>query len=97
MNERITSIEGYVGSIDGRVGSLGSHVGSLESHVGSLQVHVDSLERHINSMELKIDDLREELLSEIRPIAKAVDKDAKTIIDHEKRITRVERLVRAGK
>jgi hypothetical protein len=31
------------------------------------------------------------LLDEIRPIARAVDKDAHTIIDHEKRIIRLEK------
>lgn len=39
----------------------------------------------------KIDKVENKLLQEIRAIGKAVDKDAVTIIDHEKRITRVEK------
>jgi|GEM_PF-6552319 len=34
---------------------------------------------------------KEEILEEIRPIAKAVDKDAVTLVGHEKRITMLER------
>ncbi len=34
---------------------------------------------------------KEELLEEIRPIAKAVDKDAVTLVNHERRIARVEK------
>lgn len=35
--------------------------------------------------------VKEELLNEIRPIARAVDKDAVTVINHGKRITRIEK------
>lgn len=35
-------------------------------------------------------DMKEELLAEIRPIGRAVDKDALSIIDHERRIHRLE-------
>lgn len=38
-----------------------------------------------------VDKAKTELLVEIRPIAKAVDKDAVTAVNHEKRITRIER------
>lgn len=43
------------------------------------------------SVEGKIESAKEDILKEIPPIARAVDKDAETIIKHEKSITRVER------
>lgn len=36
-------------------------------------------------------DVKEDILKEIRPIARAVDKDAVTILSHEKRITALEK------
>ncbi len=39
----------------------------------------------------QLEKVKEELLEEIRPIGKAVDKDAVTIVNHERRITRVEK------
>ncbi len=43
-----------------------------------------------NDMEKAIEDAKEEILKEVRPVARAVDKDAVTIVKHEKRITRIE-------
>jgi hypothetical protein len=38
-----------------------------------------------------VDTATEKILDELRPIARAVDKDAVTILNHEKRITKIER------
>ena len=38
-----------------------------------------------------IEKVKEDILEEIRPIAKAVDKDAEIVIDHGKRIVALER------
>jgi|SRR3989338_1877250 len=38
-----------------------------------------------------LDKAKGELLSELRPLSKAFDKDARTLIDHGKRILRIER------
>ena len=37
-----------------------------------------------------LEKFKEEILDEIRPIAKVVDKDAVTVINHERRIARLE-------
>ncbi|MDP3646135.1 MAG: hypothetical protein Q8R25_03535 [bacterium] len=38
-----------------------------------------------------LEKFKEDILEEIRPISKAVDKDAETVIDHEKRLVILER------
>ena len=38
-----------------------------------------------------VDGAKEEILAVVRPIERAVDKDAVTVVKHEKRITRIER------
>ena len=81
--------------------SLGERVGNLESSneviiktVLSLSEQVDATPEIMRGM---IDDAKEEILEEIRPIARAVDRDAEMIINHEKRITRVETQLVAAK
>ena len=44
----------------------------------------------IPSTKNDLEKVKQEILEEIRPIAKAVDKDAITIIRHERRIARLE-------
>lgn len=56
--------------------------------VVSLSERVDALPTKLESM---IDAAKEELLQEMRPMSRALDKDAVTLINHEKRITKVER------
>ena len=41
-------------------------------------------------IENSVETAKEEILKEVRPIAKAVDKDALTIVKYDKRITRIE-------
>ncbi|OGG45536.1 hypothetical protein A2673_00810 [Candidatus Kaiserbacteria bacterium RIFCSPHIGHO2_01_FULL_50_13] len=38
-----------------------------------------------------VDDAKDELMAEIRPMARAVDKDAITTVNHEKPILRIEK------
>lgn len=42
-------------------------------------------------LEVTVENTKEELLAEIRPIGRAVDKDSIAIIDHERRIHRLEK------
>lgn len=60
--------------------------------VTSLNKRFDNLEERMSGMATKVEleDFKEEILEEIRPIARAVDKDAVTILDHEKRLKRLE-------
>ena len=60
--------------------SIGDQVSSIQTDLRTKYATKDDLIK-----------LKEELLSEIRPIARAVDKDALTLIKHEKRITRIEK------
>ena len=53
----------------------------------------DDLERLRGNLEWKIEDAKSELMAEITPLSKAIDKDAKTVVAHEKRITVLERKV----
>ena len=54
---------------------------SLGDQVGALKSGVES----------KTEAAKEDILKEIRPIARAVDKDSETIIKHGGRITRIEK------
>ena len=38
-----------------------------------------------------VEEAKEEILGEVRPIAKAVDKDAVMVVSHEKRIMKIEK------
>ena len=44
-----------------------------------------------DDLKTTLNDFKEEILAEIRPIGRAVDTDARTIINHESRISRVEK------
>ena len=64
---------------------------SLETVLGavvSLSERLDALPTKVASM---IEEAKEELLKEIRPISRALDKDAEAIVKHGKRITQLER------
>ena len=76
-------METLLGSLE----TVSTSVKTLQGVVISLSERFDAFPATVASM---IDDAKEELLSEIRPIARAVDKDAVTLVDHEKRITRIE-------
>jgi len=83
-----------IGSLDKKVGSLDEKVGALEisnkiilNAVSSLGERVDAMPETMQDM---INGAKEELMEEIRPITRAVDKDAEMLIGHEKRITRIE-------
>lgn len=43
----------------------------------------------VTKIDDKVEAAKEEILKEVRPIAKAIDKDAVTIVEHEKRLTRI--------
>lgn len=62
--------------------------------VVSLTERIADIEKNVATKEyvkVIVTDLEQELTKEIRAIGKAVDKDAVTMIDHEKRLGRVER------
>ena len=53
--------------------------------VVSLSDRVDGL-----ATKSELEKVKEDILEELRPIGKAVDKDAVTIVNHERRIARIE-------
>ena len=40
---------------------------------------------------INLEDTQEEILEKLEPLSRAYDKDAETVIDHEKRIVRLEK------
>lgn len=72
-------------------------VRALERVISTLAEQTENLTEQMQEMRTNYAtkgdflELKEELKTEIRAISKAVDKDAETIVDHEKRITRVEK------
>jgi len=68
------------------LGTVLRAVVSLQEQVAELPTK-DQMEHAIASA---AGDVKEELRKEVRPISKAVDKDAVSIFKHEKRITRLE-------
>lgn len=70
-------------------------VTTLHKNVGVLSERIDNLAQDLRSeIRATVDEAKEELLDEIRPIARAVDKDAVMLLNHERRIARIEKLVR---
>jgi|GEM_PF-4928184 len=70
--------------------SLDTVLASLDTvlaTVVSLSERVDVIPTMVKSM---IEDAKEELLGEMRPIARAVDTDAVNLVDHERRIRKIE-------
>ena len=77
------------------------HVEAIKDDVDVIGENIDTLNGEVRyirgEMVTKadvrsiVDKAKEELLSEIRPIARAVDKDAVTLINYEKCITKIER------
>ena len=67
---------------------------TLSDQFGNLTEQFSEIRHDLKTKYATKDDLvelKEELLAEIRPIARAVDKDAHTLLRHEKRITRLEK------
>ncbi len=79
------------------------HIEALKDDVDALGEDIDSLTGEVQNVRTQmvtkqdvqslVDSAKEDLLEEIRPIAHAIDKDALTVISHEKRITVLERKV----
>lgn len=56
----------------------------------SLDERLNNVEAHMaTKSDLKL--TKEEILEEIHPVEKAVDKDAETLVDYGRRLTRVEK------
>ena len=71
------------------VNSLGRVVAS----VGERMATKEDLRNYAtkNDVETIVEKAKEEILAVVRPIEKAVDKDAVTAVAHEKRIVKIER------
>jgi hypothetical protein len=76
-------------TLDGKVSLILDAVISLQEHVSGMQA--DMKANYATTVDLM--DMEERLTTEIRAIGRAVDKDALTIISHERRITYIERQV----
>ena len=64
-------------------------LGTVLKAVVNLQEQVSELPTK-NYVQRVVEDAKKEVLKEVRMISKAVDKDAVTVVKHEKRITRIE-------
>lgn len=80
------------GSLEAKMDSVLEAVISLGAQVEEFRVEM----RTNYATKADLSDLEERLTGEIRTISKAVDKDAVTIVDHEKRITRIEERIPAA-
>lgn len=76
-------------TLDGKVSLILEAVISLQGQVSVLQRDMATKD----FVEVTVEKVRDDLLTEIRAIGHAVDKDALTIINHEHRITHLERQV----
>jgi hypothetical protein len=64
-----------------------SAIGTLQKGVEGLKDEVRILGTRVGGLEVKFEEFGEELSA----VARAVDRDAVTLIDHERRITRLEK------
>ena len=69
-------------SLEGKVTLVLNAVVSLQEQVTAMQA--DLKENYATKGDLA--DMKEEILTEVRAIGRAVDKDALAVIDHERRI-----------
>ena len=79
------------------------HIEALKDDVDVLGEDIDSLTGEVQNVRTQmvtkqdvqslVDSAKEDVLEEIRPIAHAIDKDAVTVVSHEKRIIVLERKV----
>ena len=74
-------------TLDGKVSLILDAVISLQEQVSGMQRDMATKD----FVEVTVEKVRNDLLTEIRAIGHAVDKDALTIINHERRITHLER------
>ena len=66
------------------------NLGEQIAEVKATMATKGDLQRLEDKVSEEISKAKEDVLKEIRPVSKAVDKDAVTIVDHERRITKVE-------
>jgi hypothetical protein len=64
---------------------------SLQEQVSSIQNDMATKMATKDFVKMTVEESTEGLVAEIRAIGRAVDKDALTIISHERRITHIER------
>lgn len=77
--------------LEGKVNLILEAVISLQGQVTAMQDTMATKDFVEITVEKAVKQAKEDLLAEIRPIGRAVDKDALTIVNHERRITRLER------
>ena len=74
-------------TLEGKVSLVLEAVISLQGQVSGMQADLKSNYATKNDLE----EMKEEILTEVRAIGRAVDKDALAVINHERRIVRMER------
>jgi archaellum component FlaC len=85
MDDRITNIDGRITTMDGRITNTNDRVTDMDRRMATKEDLKDF------ATKADLERFKEDILEEIRPITKAVDKDAVTLVNHEKRIISLER------
>lgn len=80
----------HVETLKDDIDILGDDIGSIAGEVQNMRGQMVTKE----DVQSLVDSAKEDILEEVRPIAHAIDKDAVTVVNHEKRIVILER--RAG-
>ncbi|MEO6536154.1 MAG: hypothetical protein ABIT47_00540 [Candidatus Paceibacterota bacterium] len=74
-------------SLEYQITDLQIDVSELKIDMSIVKTGVDELNHRVGTLEVSVEDLRED----VQGLAKAVDKDAITLIDHGRRIVSLER------
>lgn len=81
-------------ALEKRMDVFGRRVGGLEGAVATLQEGQDALRVQVQDVRQRVGNLEnrtEDVYESVRVLSSAFDKDAVKVLDHEKRITRLER------
>ena len=74
--------------MEARFDGVENRLGGVEGRLGEVEQELRGVSRRVGSLEEKVEDMDETLSA----VAKAVDKDAVTILDHERRIVKLEKV-----
>ncbi len=88
LGVRIDGLDGQFEEAKVRFDKVEKRLGAVEMETKELNYNVGSLETKITSLALKVDEIDERLDG----FGKAFDVDTKKILNHEKRIKKLERL-----
>jgi hypothetical protein len=80
-------VMGALMTVNEKVDHIDSRLGTIERSVSSLEGRVSGVERSLGRLEVKVADMQEDLTSALT----ALDRDAVTLVGHEKRIRVLEK------